>query len=273
MKKSTKNKLTKAFVLTALVSSIASGAMANSRPTINLFPTSVVEQLRNSATSAQELEDGMQPIVAQLEKQMDLYKSSQCDTADADQGCAQIRKTLGETYSQMLGQLSDRLPSLRTAMSSIKSGVGTRIRKELGNKMTPRDLQRMLGGERDDKRIRNISGKRKSGRISGMLSKYSEMISMTNTHGGPTPALAAEIYLDSVGAMNEIEAMEMNIAHARTTIELGGYYFGEPSEAMVATVQGVKGLLFGEVDDVTIPDDAIQGEEKQDVFDDSALRF
>ncbi len=243
---------------------------ANTTPTINLFPSSVVENLRTSANSAQTLEEGMHPIVKQMEEQLALYQESRCGAGDADQGCTAIREILGATYTAMLEQMESHLPSIRIAMESTKKSVGGRLRKELGHKMTPRDLQRLLSGDnRSGKRIRQRAGKRK-GRISSMLSKYSSLVAMAPNQGQPMATLAADIYLDAMDTVDQIGKLEMNITQSKTAIALGSLYYGEPSEAMVATVGRVKALLFGEMDEMPIPSDNIQGQAAGG-FDDTAL--
>jgi len=146
-------------------------------PTLNLFPTSVVENLQSSADSAKQMEDSMERTVAHLDNQLMLYKDSQCDSTDIDEGCAQIKKGISSSYLNMLKQMSDQLPAMKNAMESTASTLGKNIHIELGKKMTTLDLQRIVQGKKTGvKNIRQRSGKRQ-GRMSSMLStKVSEFI-------------------------------------------------------------------------------------------------
>ncbi len=238
-------------------------------PTINLFPTSVVEDLKLSSEAAQGMEQSLHPVVKQLEEQYRLYQESKCDGAEGDAGCAALKKSLGEGYKAFLDELLGSLPQVKSAMANIKNSVGGRIAKEMGGNMTPRDLQRMLDGNgQPAKRVRHISGKRK-GRISSVLSKYREMVAMGPNQGEPMAVLASDIYLDARETLEEVNMIQADIARAKVLIDVGGIYF-DPSPQMMATVGAVKGLLFGEVSNSTIPNDNFQGEEPGS-FDDSSL--
>ncbi len=187
--------------------------------------------------------------------------------AEADTGCAALKRSLGEGYKAFLDQLQGSLPPVEAAMSNIKNSVGGRIAREMGNNMTPRDLQRMLdGGGQPAKRVRHISGKRK-GRISAVLGKYREMVAMGPNQGESMAVLASDIYLDASETLEEVGMIQADIARAKVLIDVGGIYF-DPSPQMMATVGAVKSLLFGEVSDSTIPNDRFQGEEPGK-FDDS----
>ena len=48
------------------------------RPRINLFPTSVVENLSNTSRAAQEMENGLYEIVVRLDKQKEAYEGTDC---------------------------------------------------------------------------------------------------------------------------------------------------------------------------------------------------
>ncbi len=249
---------------------LVAAVQAKTGPSIQLFPSSVVENLRSSSEAARSMEDGLHPVVQQMEQQLRLYEDAQCAGESADPGCTAIKQNLSETYSRMLGQFEAQLPAMRSAMVSTRKTLGGRIRGELGRKMTPRDLQRLIEGKHNKaSKIRQVSSKRK-GRISQTLAKYHKMISLQANQGDPLAVLAADIYLDASETLEYIDSIEMEIARSRAVMVPGTLWYGEPSEAMVATVSGVKGLLFGEVEDAGIPDDRIGGREPGG-FDDSDL--
>jgi len=46
---------------------------ATSQPTIRLFPTTVVENIKQTGDTARAMEEGLQDVVRELEQQMILY--------------------------------------------------------------------------------------------------------------------------------------------------------------------------------------------------------
>jgi len=250
----------------------APGTALAAQPTIKLFPTTVVENLKESAETARGIESGMAPLIQQMEEQMKLFQESKCEGNEQDPGCTQIKKAVANTYVEMLDGLKAQLPRIEQAMRSTNAALGKRIRGELGGKMTPRDLARMIEGEANHvDHIREVSN-RKRGRMSTMLSKYHKLVAMGSSQGDSMPILAMDIYLDSKESLDLIESIRSEIDRAQTPLLLGQVWGFGPTDEMVSTVDGVKALLFGDEEDAGIPDMRIQGREP-DAFDDRDLRF
>ena len=94
-----------AWLLTTLLAAGAAHATP-SGPVVRLFPTTVLEDIRETSQVAEEMENGLQEIIHRLDMQRELYDESLCQGADADQGCARIAKQLGATYLEMLNAMS-----------------------------------------------------------------------------------------------------------------------------------------------------------------------
>ncbi|NND36432.1 MAG: hypothetical protein HKN81_04780, partial [Gammaproteobacteria bacterium] len=121
---------------------IASPAYAKSDgPTIRLFPTTVVEDLRLTSSVAKEMETGLQEVIGRLDQQQLLYQESKCEGAEEDPGCQRMAKQLGATYLEMLGIMEERLPDMEHTVNNTRLSLEKRLRSELGNKMTPWMLQ------------------------------------------------------------------------------------------------------------------------------------
>ncbi|MEE9397942.1 MAG: hypothetical protein V3V31_13105 [Methylococcales bacterium] len=242
------------------------------KPTLNLFPVSVVEHLKSSAESAKLMENGMEDVIAKMESQMQLYRDAQCGQEDIDPGCAGIKKSVNETYQDMLGQMQRQLPTMRKAMKSTSSTLGKKIAAELGRKMTPLDLQRLIEGKsKNAKRVRTVTGRRQ-GRMSAMLGKYHQMIALGKTQGQNTAILAAEIYTDATETLDTLDLIESEISRSLTLGGIDTIWNGEPSPEMMATVKSVKTLLFGELETSTIPAPVQPGGETEiDDFSDLTL--
>ena len=110
-------------------------------PTIRLFPTTVVEDLRQTSSVAKEMETGLQEVIGLLDQQQQLYVESKCEGAEEDQGCQRLAKQLGATYLEMLGIMEERLPDMEHTVNNTRLSLEKRLRSELGKKMTPWMLQ------------------------------------------------------------------------------------------------------------------------------------
>ena len=118
-----------------------------SAPTINLFPTTVLEEIKHTGSVAAEMETGLQAVISQLDEQQKLYLESKCEGNEGDPGCERIARQLGKSYLEMLNVMADRLPEMETAVNATSSSLEKRIRSELGQKKTSWTLQELLMGE------------------------------------------------------------------------------------------------------------------------------
>ena len=72
-----------AFGLLGSVTANATG----SGPVVRLFPTTVLEDIRETGQVAEDMENNLQQIIHRLDMQQQLYTESLCQGADGDQGC------------------------------------------------------------------------------------------------------------------------------------------------------------------------------------------
>ena len=227
-------------------------------PVVRLFPTTVLEDIRETGLVAEEMETNLQAVIERLDLQQQLYTDSLCQGADGDEGCGQIAKQLGATYLEMLNLMSERLPEMERAVESTRSSLEDRLRKELGQKTTPTSLQDALLGKAS---AMTASGSRqalrgRSGvRLSDRFNQYYKLVA--TQRGGPSssPAVvAADIYLDMEEASRLIAATQEEIGRASLMEQLN-QSFGLITPEMAAVVGGVKAILFGESGaEVPIPD-------------------
>ncbi|MEJ2522766.1 MAG: hypothetical protein P8080_07790, partial [Gammaproteobacteria bacterium] len=59
-------------------------------PSLQLFPTNVIEDIRTTGQVAEAMEQGLQDVIARLDAQQQLYNDSKCDGAVDDPGCEQL---------------------------------------------------------------------------------------------------------------------------------------------------------------------------------------
>lgn len=223
-------------------------------PTIRLFPTTVIEDIRQTGAVAMEMESGLQDVIARLDQQQELFLQSKCDGAQNDAGCDQIARQLGDTYMEMLTIMGDLLPDMEHAVNGTRGSLEQRLRTEIGNKMSPWTMQETLLGNRPDgqaktaPRLRGRSGLR----LSERFRQYHDLVA--HHPGGSDDSLAvvaADIYLDMSEASDLIARTQQEISRATLMGQLN-QSFGLITPEMQQVVSGVKSILFGDPDAAAI---------------------
>ncbi|MEM8765885.1 MAG: hypothetical protein AAGE43_00455 [Pseudomonadota bacterium] len=239
-----------ALAVWAFLSAATTQATTSSGPVVRLFPTTVLEDIRETGQVAEDMENNLQQIIHRLDMQQQLYTESLCQGADGDQGCERISKQLGATYLEMLEVMSDRLPEMERAVNSTRSSLEKRLRQELGQRTTPTSLQNTLLGEagtaaaaqEDRPALRGRSGVR----LSDRFKQYYDLVATSQSAPSQSLAVvASDIYLDMEEASLLISATQQEISRAALMEQLN-QSFGMITPEMSAVVGGVKEILFGE---------------------------
>lgn len=219
-----------------------------SRPKINLFPTSVVENLSDTSRAARDMESGMYEVVARLDKQKQAYEGTNCSDSD-DPGCVQLRKAIRGSYKEMLDVMQSSIPQMRSSLDATASSMGASLRSELGRKMTPGDVQRILAGRSATSSgvPRPSASGARQGKLSKMFSRYYELVKRGGRQSDALPVLASQIYLDSMQSLYFLDLIEAEIGSQSTELVLE-LEWGELTDQISATVTDVKALLWGEAD-------------------------
>lgn len=231
----------------ALSQSVAQ-ASVEARPKINLFPTSVVESLSETSRAARNMESGMYEIVAKLDKQKQAYEGTQCDNSE-DRGCVELRKAIRGSYKEMLDVMQSSIPQMRSSLDATADSMGNSLRSEIGRKMTPGDVQRILAGRSSSNQAipRPSSSGARQGKLSKMFSRYYELVKRGGKQSDALPVLASQIYLDSMQSLYFLDLIEAEIGSQSTELVLE-LEWGELTDQMTATVTDVKALLWGDTD-------------------------
>jgi hypothetical protein len=217
-------------------------------PTIQLFPTTVLEDIKQTGAVAEEMESGLQDVIARMDRQQALYTDSKCEGADGDPGCHQIARQLGATYLEMLDTMAARLPEMEQAVNSTRTSLQRRLQREVGRNMTAWDLQKMLlgSGAAETARERPALRGRSGMRLSDRFSRYYQLVAHAGTTNSSSLAvIAADIYLDMDEAATLIARTRDEINRAALMEQLN-QSFGQVTPEMAAVVDGVKAILFGE---------------------------
>lgn len=217
-------------------------AASKPKPTLNLFPSDVTEYLTRTGATAKNMEGSLKGVIQKLETQRTLYEQTGCE-GSGDPGCAEMTAQMGDTYLEFLGIIEDSLPAMKSSVRATNKGIEKNLRREVGKKTSPADIQRLLS---DNGKPEVFNGRYS---LSSRFAKYHAMI----TRGGSTTlaTLASEIYLDSGAVLNMIGMMEAEIPQQRAIIELGRLY-GTLTPEMVETVDAIKEVIFGEVEEDSV---------------------
>ena len=229
---------------------LTSDARANS-PTIRLFPTTVVEDLKHTGNVARDMETGLQEVIGRLDQQQQLYNESKCDGAEDDSGCQRLARQIGATYLDMLTIMEERLPDMEHTVNNTRRSLEKGLRNELGRKMTPWTLQETLIGStaqtaqaKASPTLRGRSGMR----LSERFKQYYQLVATSGAKGDQSLAvLASDIYLDMEETSLLIQRTRQEIARA-TLMEQLNQSFGIITPEMIEVVGGVKSILFGDAD-------------------------
>ena len=237
--------------LTMLLLALAtfSAAHANT-PTIRLFPTTVVEDLKQTGNVARDMETGLQEVIGRLDQQQVLYQVSKCDGAENDSGCQRLARQIGATYLEMLTIMEERLPDMEHTVNNTRLSLEKGLRNELGQKMTPWTLQETLIGSKADTAASQAAAPTLRGRsgmrLSERFKQYYQLVATSGAKGDQSLAvLASDIYLDMEETSLLIQRTRQEIARA-TLMEQLNQSFGIITPEMIEVVGGVKSILFGD---------------------------
>jgi len=232
------------FVCLSVLS--ANTAAAKQSPTIRLFPTTVIENIKQTGEAAKAMEQDLQSVIDRLNQQEALYIASKCEGAGAEQGCSEIAGQLSQTYLEMLTLMETRLPGMEDSVRMTNASLEKRIRQELGRKTTPRGLQKLLESTPQDA-TESRRYQRRPGRLSEKFRQYYKLVATAPSmgSGGSLASVAAEIYLDTQEVQKLIALTRDEISRAKLMIDLDQAY-GIITPEMFEMVGRVKSILFGE---------------------------
>ncbi len=235
-------------LVAGLVAFAVTVASAAEPPAIRLFPTTVVENVKETGRVARDMETNLQGTIEELDRQWQLYRESKCEGSEGDPGCQQIAKQLGEKYLEMLSHMETELPRIEASVQATTDSLERRLSLELGQKRTARGLQQVLVDETSrSSRLPAARGSRRSGgRLSERFRQYYKLVVQADAgRGGSVALVAADIYLDSKEVLQLIELTREEINRSRLMIELRNG-FGTVTPEMSEVVSGVRNVLFGE---------------------------
>jgi hypothetical protein len=224
-------------------------------PTIQLFPTTVLEEIKHTGDVAAQMETGLQAVIGRLDEQQKLYIQSKCEGNEGDPGCERIARQMGKSYLEMLTVMGDQLPEMETAVNNTSASLEKRLRRELGQKRTSWTLQELLVGAQSNgasKGDRPVLRGRSGMRLSDRFHQYYQLVARSGGEVNSSLAvIASDIYLDMQETSGLIARTREEISRA-TLMEQLNQSFGTITPEMQEVVAGVKSILFGE-DEALMP--------------------
>ena len=224
-------------------------------PTIQLFPTTVLEEIKHTGDVAAQMETGLQAVIGRLDEQQKLYIQSKCEGNEGDPGCERIARQMGKSYLEMLTVMGDQLPEMETAVNNTSASLEKRLRSELGQKRTSWTLQELLVGGQSNgasKGDRPVLRGRSGMRLSDRFHQYYQLVARSGGEVNSSLAvIASDIYLDMQETSGLIARTREEISRA-TLMEQLNQSFGTITPEMQEVVAGVKSILFGE-DEALMP--------------------
>ena len=214
-------------------------ALSAKRPALMLFPKNVTENIQDVSETSRQMEEGLEPVIHNLNTQMELFRASNCEGDDTDVGCLEIKQQIVENYSQMLGILEKNLPELDKKIRATNISLGNKISREVGAKLTPAGLQNAIG---DGALPPVIKGR---ARLSRVFSRYHRLISKHGTGNKAIATMAAEMYLDNQAAQEWIEYINADIAQQQVFL-VQVKQLGVVSDAMIESVKSIQDIIFPE---------------------------
>ncbi|MCZ6890090.1 MAG: hypothetical protein O7H39_16510 [Gammaproteobacteria bacterium] len=183
-------------VLLSAAGAAAGVSPAGTGPVMRLFPTTVLEDIRETGQVAEEMENSLQEVINRLDMQQQLYTESLCHGADADPGCTRLSKQLGATYLDMLTIMTERLPEMERAVESTRMSLEKRLKRELGQRTTPSSLQdTLLGKTPQQTEEKRLALRGRSGiRLSDRFKQYYNLVATNqNSSNRALAVVAADI--------------------------------------------------------------------------------
>lgn len=208
-------------------------------PELELIPEDVTALLHETSQSTERMEEQLQDHVEIFDAKMELYQESHCEGSDSP-GCREIERQMQEQYTQMVELMQDHLPQIKEGISSSREKLGSRIKTQVGEGMTPAQLSEPF--EKEDLELPALRESRFN--LSDRLEQYYDLI-QDRGETAPLIEVASLIYLDSERSVQILDLLEAQLSRQEQFLNLNEA-FGNVTPEMIETMDTVKGVIFGE---------------------------
>ena len=230
-------------------------------PAVSLLPSGVRANLNYARERTEEMSKQLGPVITDLQTQFETYQSMSCEGAGGE-GCQQIKMNIARKFTQLVTAVSETLPEVEKVIQNTLDDLGKRLSSEVGRKMTPREVQRRLAKTEEfiaDKTNSRATGGRLG--VAGHFKRLYQLVSSNSRNQDPM-LLSAGIYQELKEAAQYVRLTRIKVDAHRIITDVEGDFLGGLDSAAVDVVNGVKALLYGEVDDADfIPEEPPTAEE------------
>lgn len=241
------------FMAAAFSMNVDESFAAQRGRTVDLFPATVIADIKETGRIAKAVETEMESVIANLDRLKRQYTELDCDYNIADSDCVSLRKQIETSYHKdLLSILSNNLPQILKNIERTRVGLETQLRRNIGQNMTPDALQRMLSESNKEVKLQKKtsrttrSSRGSRARLSDRFEQYHRLVSNTSAGGSNNLTMvAADIYLDMADSSDLIAMTQQEIQRMQIISELNES-MGTLSPEMDEVVADVKVILFGE---------------------------
>lgn len=193
-------------------------ALAAAGPVVQLDPTVLIQEIKESRSIADGLQADIQAELAEVERhQADLQRLG-CHAEDTAWRCKAPRQALREAYARLLDNTEARLPPLQDAVDRIAAKLKTRIATS-GSPLSSDAQQRLLGAQpraANTPQLLGVSGFR----LSAHLEKLQRLVGGAASGTVSIDVIAADLYLDMVESARIIDALGDAVATSKIRLAL-----------------------------------------------------
>jgi uncharacterized protein YukE len=232
------------FVCWAGGANAAQSSSTEQQPTLNLFPTRLVDNIKATSKAAKQLENSLQGVIDKLDKEQKLYVKANCQGAMNDSGCEQVSHQMAQTYSHMLDVMGAELPKMKQTVDNTRDALQARLADQLGYTRTGSQLQQLLqNGAHAASALRTRPSGGGGMRLSDRFRQYYRLVSQVS-QSGSLAVTGSQMYLDLDEASRLIALTQQQIQRSKIISNLA-VSFGTLTPGMQKTVAVVKQVLFG----------------------------
>jgi hypothetical protein len=230
------------MITAVILLSASQVGIANTSPTIQLFPTQVRADIQAAGEASKTLQSEVSTLGQSLAEQAKLYQASLCDTSSADAGCEAIKQQMFAKRDEMNETVRGLLPETKRAIKRARSGLARNLAK-FSQRNTPEDIQKKLLSQKKGSQHKRFKGKTSIGKLANQLVKINAMISVP---GQNVSMIAANSYYDLKQLEAEIKVMEQQVQNNEVEAVFREMWGGSISDETVAGAVEANGILYGE---------------------------
>ena len=230
------------------------------QPRIDLFSEAIKEEVAQETRESTEAYNAMleddRMLSAEIRRLKESYEASACGTANPTRGsgCAEIKTQLADAMLKVMEFVSEQIPNILVPMEKTVDTLGKIIRRELGRKRTPGELEGLLQGagiESD----RETTTRRRSGMKKGSLTRmpevFAKMTTALSAEQTPDAVRYSTMYLDNLEGVESFRKVQMDLNNIKTALKAEKAKAVFSNDGLFDDVGSILAILLGDQADPT----------------------